>query len=88
LILALEGGFKVRAVIRKAEQAKKLESHSRVAPHVNNLQWIIIPDISETYSYDPHLQGGVTGIIHLASPLANEVSGFSHIYIKHTLIWH
>jgi uncharacterized protein YbjT (DUF2867 family) len=74
LILALEGGFKVRAVIRKAEQAKKLESHGRVAPYTKNLQWILIPDLSETNSFDDHLKGGVSGIIHVASPLANEVN--------------
>jgi hypothetical protein len=79
LILALEAGFKVRAVIRKAEQAKKLESHKRVAPFVNNLQFCIIPDLSDTYSYDSHLQG-VTGLLHIASPLANEVI----IYVQTT----
>lgn len=74
LVLALEGGFKVRAVIRKAEQAKKLESHGRVAPHTKNLQWVLIPDLSKTDSFDPHLKGGVTGILHVASPLADEVN--------------
>lgn len=74
LILALECGFKVRAVIRKAEQAKKLESHGRVAPHTENLQWVLIPDLSKTDSFDPHLNGGVTGIIHIASPLAIKVN--------------
>jgi nucleoside-diphosphate-sugar epimerase len=64
----------VRAVIRKAEQARKLESHGRVAPHTKNLQWALIPDLSKTDSFDPHLKGGVTGILHVASPLANEVS--------------
>ncbi len=72
LIFALESGFKVRAVVRKAEQVKKLESHGRVAPHSSNLQWILIPDLSETDSYCPHLEG-VTSIIHVASPLAIEV---------------
>jgi uncharacterized protein YbjT (DUF2867 family) len=76
LILALEAGFQVRAVIRKAEQAKKLESHIRVAPHAAQLQWSIIPDLSDTNSFDSHLKG-VVGILHLASPLANEVR-FSH----------
>ena len=72
LILALEAGFKVRAVIRKPEQAEKLGSHKRVAPFAQNLQFCIIPDLSDTESFDPHLQG-VTGLLHLASPLAIEV---------------
>lgn len=74
LILALEAGFQVRAVIRKAEQAKKLESHGRVAPHTKNLQWVLIPDLSKPDAFDAHLKGGVTGILHVASPLANEVT--------------
>ena len=74
LVLALEGGFKVRAVIRKIEQAKKLESHGRVAPYSKNLEWVLIPDLSNTDSFDPHLKGGVTGIIHVASPLAHKVN--------------
>lgn len=75
LILALEAGYQVRAVIRKAEQAKKLESHARVAPHNSNLEWVIIPDLSDTTSFNPHL-GGVTGILHVASPLANETDDY------------
>ncbi|KAE9372728.1 putative 3-beta hydroxysteroid dehydrogenase/isomerase [Stipitochalara longipes BDJ] len=81
LILALEAGFKVRAVIRKSEQAKKLESHKRVAPFINNLQFCIIPDLSDTESFDPHLQG-VTGLLHLASPLANETDDFDRDIIS------
>ena len=77
LILALEAGFQVRAVIRKAEQATKLQSHARVAPHINSLQWVNIPDLSETHSFDPYLDG-VTGILHIASSLANEVIIPSH----------
>ncbi len=73
LVLALEGGFKVRAIIRKSEQAKKLESHGRVAPHTKNLQWVIIPDLSKADSFDPHLKGGVTGILHVASPSPKKV---------------
>ncbi|KAF2421475.1 NAD(P)-binding protein [Tothia fuscella] len=82
LILALEDGFKVRAVVRNDEQTKKLESHSRVAPHVNNLQWVIIPDLLETNSYNPHLEGGVTGIIHVASPLAIETDDYDRDIIS------
>jgi hypothetical protein len=87
LILALEGGFVVRAVIRKVEQAKKIESHSRVSPYVKNLQWVLIPDLSKTAVFDSHLKGGVTGILHVASPLAIEVKLFIILPINnHTLI--
>jgi nucleoside-diphosphate-sugar epimerase len=53
---------------------KKLESHVRVKPHTRNLQWVLIPDLSNTDSFDPYLEGGVTGIIHIASPNAIEVN--------------
>ena len=69
LILALEAGFNVRAVIRKPEQAEKLSSHKRVAPFAQNLEFCIIPDLSVTEAFDAHLQG-VTGLLHIASPLA------------------
>lgn len=82
LILALEAGFQVRAVIRKAEQAKKLESHGRVAPHTKNLQWVLIPDLSKPDAFDAHLKGGVTGILHVASPLANETDDYDRDIIS------
>ena len=71
LILALEAGYRVRAVIRKAKQSTKPQSHSHIAPHVSNLQWVVITDLADTASFDAHLEG-VTGILHLASPLAKE----------------
>jgi len=82
LVLALESGFRVRAVIRKAEQSKNLESHGRIAPHTKNLQWVLIPNLSKTDSFDPHLKGGVTGIIHVASPLANETDDYDRDIIS------
>jgi uncharacterized protein YbjT (DUF2867 family) len=39
---------------------------------MDNLQWVVIPNLSDTQSFDPHL-AGVTGILHIASPLAIEV---------------
>ena len=39
---------------------------------MDNLQWVVIPDLSDTHSFDPHL-AGVTGILHIASPPAIEV---------------
>ncbi|EPE35749.1 NAD(P)-binding Rossmann-fold containing protein [Glarea lozoyensis ATCC 20868] len=84
LILALESGFTVRAVIRKSEQAAKLESHNRVAPHKGNLQWVVIPNLSDTHSFDKHLTG-VTGILHIASPLAHESDDYQRDIIDPAL---
>lgn len=39
---------------------------------MDNLQWVVIPDLSDTHAFDPHV-AGVTGILHVASPTAIEV---------------
>lgn len=72
LIQALEVGLQVRAVVRKAEQTTKLQSHPKIAPHAANVEWAIIHDLADTSSLISKL-ADVTGILHLASPLAIEV---------------
>ncbi|KAF3404436.1 hypothetical protein DPV78_003215 [Talaromyces pinophilus] len=84
LILALEAGFSVRAVIRKAEQATKLQSHARVAPHLDNLKWVVIPDLADTHSFDLHL-AGVTGILHIASPQPIESDDYDRDIVNPSL---
>jgi nucleoside-diphosphate-sugar epimerase len=73
MILALEAGYRVRAVIRKAEQASKLIAHPRVQAHTTRLEFVTVPDLSISAAFDPFLIG-VSGILHLASPLAIQVS--------------
>jgi uncharacterized protein YbjT (DUF2867 family) len=72
LILALEAGYYVRAVVRKASQIPKLSNHTRIQSYVKNLEFVVIPDLAQTEAFDPALEG-VIGILHLASPLAIEV---------------
>ena len=72
LILALDAGFRVRAVLRRAEQALKLQSHPKIVPHTRNLEWSVVPDLTDSGHLISKLTG-VTGILHLASPLAIEV---------------
>ena len=73
LILALEAGYYIRAVVRKASQIPKLSNHTRIQPYDKNLEFVVIPDLAQTEAFDPFLEG-VIGILHLASPLAIEVS--------------
>lgn len=73
LILALEAGYKVRAVVRKSEQIPKLQSHQRLQAHQSQLSFMVVPDLTDASSVSSNLVG-VTGIIHLASPLAIEVN--------------
>ena len=73
MILALEAGNRVRAVIRKSEQATKLAAHPRVQVHAASLEFVTVSDLSRSAAFDPFLTG-VTGVLHLASPLAIQVS--------------
>lgn len=73
MILALEAGYNVRAAVRKQEQIAKLQSHERVQPYLNQLRFAVIPTMADPKALASNLNG-VTGILHLASPLAVEVS--------------
>lgn len=72
LVLALEAGYRLRAVVRKSEQIDKLRAHVQIQPFDKNLEFVVIPHLGEKGAFDQVL-GGVIGIIHLASPLAIEV---------------
>lgn len=69
---ALRNGYNVRAVIRKAEQAEKLKSHSKIAPYLENLEFVVVPDLTKEGAFDDVLSD-VVAILHIASPLAVEV---------------
>lgn len=73
MILALEAGYKVRAVVRKSDQIPKLQSHQRVQPYLSQLNFVVIPVLDDPNALASNLDG-VTGILHLASPLAVEVN--------------
>jgi len=73
MILALEAGHRLRAVVRKAEQIEKLKMHPRVQPFADNLEFVVVQDLSQKYAFDSVLTG-VGAILHLASPLAIEVN--------------
>jgi hypothetical protein len=72
MLLALEAEYTVRAVIRKQEQAEKLRSHATIAPYAERLEFTVIPDMTKEGAFDSALSG-ISAVLHLASPLANEV---------------
>jgi hypothetical protein len=39
---------------------------------MDNLQWIVVHNLSDTFSFNPYL-AGVTGVLHIASPSPIEV---------------
>lgn len=73
MVLALEAGYKVRAVIRKQEQSDKLKTHPKIAPFAANLEFAIISDLTKDGIFDEALTG-IDAVLHLASPLANEAT--------------
>ncbi|RDW73569.1 hypothetical protein BP6252_07476 [Coleophoma cylindrospora] len=75
MIIALEAGHQVRAVIRRHEQASRLTVHPRVQDYVSRLEFVVVPDLARTAAFDPILTN-VVGILHLASPLAIETDDF------------
>jgi hypothetical protein len=73
MLLALQAGHTIRAVIRKPEQAPKLRLHAKIAPYAGRLEFVVIPDMTKEGCFDGSLTN-ITSILHLASPLANEVN--------------
>lgn len=70
--IALAQGYKVRAVVRKEAQVESLRSHSQIARHVDNVEFVVVPDMAKMGAFDGVMEG-VSVVLHLASPLAIEV---------------
>jgi nucleoside-diphosphate-sugar epimerase len=73
MILALEAGYDVRAVIRNEAQRGSLTTYPRINVYKAHLEFVIVPNMAQEGAFDGHLEG-VHAILHLASPLAIEVS--------------
>jgi hypothetical protein len=69
LVLALQKGYRVRCAVRNSAGFDKIKSLPPVAPYLNQLESIVVPDITVDGAYDEAVQG-VKYIIHCASPLA------------------
>jgi uncharacterized protein YbjT (DUF2867 family) len=77
LLIALERGYRVKAIVRKESNVEDLrEKNQLVARSYGNgqLEFVVIPEFTDTAAIEAALDG-VTAIIHLASPLAKVVSG-------------
>lgn len=73
LVEALSRGYKVRAVIRDASHAEKIQAANSVKPYVNQLEFAVVPDLLVPGAFDGIL-GGADGVVHVASPLPSEVN--------------
>jgi nucleoside-diphosphate-sugar epimerase len=69
LIEALRKGYKVRAAIRRESSIAEIKATKSVQPYLDNLSFIIVPDITADGAFDEALKD-VEKVIHIASPLA------------------
>lgn len=72
---ALDAGYRVRAAVRSQAKAESVRNNSFInATHyVDNLEFVIVPDLSVSGAYDEAVKG-VDYVIHIASPITQ---GFS-----------
>lgn len=74
LTLALERGYRVRAVVRKLPHIEDLKRSPIIAASLQQerLEIVLLPDFYTTDAFFKCLNG-ITVIIHLASPMALDV---------------
>ncbi|KAF5686290.1 hypothetical protein FCIRC_3008 [Fusarium circinatum] len=68
LVEALSRGYKVRAVIRNASQADRIQKVNSVKPYLNQVEFSVVPDLLVEGAFDGVLDGA-DGVAHVASPL-------------------
>lgn len=85
LIRALEKGYNVVASVRSPEKAETVRKgiSSLVGPHLDNLAFVIIPDMSVVDCFDEHMSE-VDYIVHVASPLwtVSDFSDMNRAYVQ------
>ncbi|RDW85295.1 hypothetical protein BP6252_02885 [Coleophoma cylindrospora] len=68
LVEALGRGFRVRAAVRNQGGIDKLRSHGLISAFQDQLEFVIVPDITIDGAYDEAVKG-VHAVLHVASPL-------------------
>ena len=62
--------------IRKAAQSEQIKSAKSIQPYLENVEFVIVPDITVGGTFDEALKNMVF-VEHIASPLAAPLSSFS-----------
>lgn len=73
LVETLARGYRVRAIIRRAEQAEQLRRAKSINRFLANLETIVVRDFIASGAFEGALDGA-SGVIHVASPLPSPVS--------------
>ncbi|KAL4936721.1 hypothetical protein BDV06DRAFT_233068 [Aspergillus oleicola] len=84
LLIALERGYTIRALVREEAHITDLQNKSAAigaAVKAGRLEFIVVPDFLEQDAVLNALQG-ITGVIHLASPLAVQTENYNADIIK------
>ncbi|PNP58959.1 hypothetical protein THARTR1_01207 [Trichoderma harzianum] len=84
LLIALERGYAVRAVVRNEQSISHLTEKSSLISegHKNGtLDFVVIPDFLACDNW-PVVLDGITSIIHIASPLAHESDNYERDIIS------
>ncbi|EHK20906.1 uncharacterized protein TRIVIDRAFT_50565, partial [Trichoderma virens Gv29-8] len=82
LLVALERGYAVRAVVRNEQNISDIAEKSSLISESHKrgiLDFVVIPDFLSSDNWSVVLDG-ITSIIHIASPLAHEVGAPSEDY--------
>ncbi|KAH6999342.1 hypothetical protein EDB80DRAFT_883696 [Ilyonectria destructans] len=69
LVEALTRRYSVRAIIRRADQSELIKGSKSIQPFLEQLEMTVVPDLLVPGTFDGVLDGA-SGIIHVASPLA------------------
>ena len=69
-------GYKVRAAIRRESSIDEIKAAKSVQPYLDNLSFVIVPDITVDGAFDEALKD-VVYVLHHASPLARPVRAIS-----------
>ena len=76
LATTLQAGYRVRAAVRRATQAERIKSARSIQPHLDKLEFTVVPDIIVDGAFDAALKDAIY-VEHVASPLAKPASLFS-----------
>ena len=80
LVVALQSGYRVRATLRKLEQADTIKGKPSIQPYLNAIEFVQVPDITIAGAYDEAIKG-VDYVLHLASPIPQHVR-YTNVYFK------
>lgn len=78
-LVALKNGYRLRLIIRRAEQSNKLKALFK--DHVNQLEFVVVPDFTKPNAFDDAIVD-VDYVVHVASPMVGKGVDFKKDYVE------